>query len=62
MLASFNQNTNPSIFAVNSWNDRFQDIIAAAKRSRDEKYSTLLPDSKELLIIKLLKIQIIIMN
>ena len=46
MLASFNQNTNPSIFAVNSWNDRYQDIIAAAKRSRNEKYSILLPDYK----------------
>jgi len=45
-LTSFNQNANPSIFAVNNWNDRYQDIIAAAKHSRDEKYSTLLPNSK----------------
>ena len=45
-LTSFNQNANPSIFAVNNWNDRYQDIIAATKYSRDEKYSTLLPNSK----------------
>ena len=61
-LTSFNQNANPSIFSVNSWSDRYQDIIAAVKRSRVEKYSTLLPDSKELLIKKLLIIQIIIIN
>jgi len=37
-LSSFNQNANLSIFADNNWNDRYQDKIAAAKRSRGEKY------------------------
>jgi len=41
MLTSNNQNANPKILTATTWFDKYNDIIVAAKRSREEfKFST----------------------